>query len=133
MKKPQSQLVMPELPDRQQAHVWLLDLDRHRPEQYPAERLLLDGSELTRMAAFRRERDRQEYRLTRTVIRNVLSSYCPSVQPVQWRFKKNRHGKPAIAEPSSIESLFFNISHSGRWLVVALWRTFSSGTGGSAP
>ena len=120
MKSVPNQVLLPGLPDPSQAHIWLLDLQRHRPDDYPSERVVLDDSELTRMAAFRRERDRQQYRLIRTTVRNVLSGYCPAVEPTQWRFNKNQHGKPAIAGPATTEPLFFNISHSGRWLAMAV-------------
>jgi len=112
--------VNPRIADRHQAHLWLLDLERHRPDSLSVEPLLLDDSERDRLQAFSRQRDRQQYCLIRVAVRNVLSSYWPTVKPGEWRFSKNTHGKPAIAAPELTEPLHFNISHSGRWLAVAV-------------
>ena len=115
-----SQLVTPGIPDPQQGHLWLLDLERHRPESYAADCLVLDDSELTRATMFRNERDHKQYCLSRTAVRNVLSCYCTSIEPAKWRFHRNSHGKPVIASPSLTQPLYFNISHSGRWLAIAI-------------
>jgi len=113
--------------DPQQAHLWLLDLERHRPECYSADDLVLDDSERDRVQVFRSQRERQQYCLSRTAIRYVLSSYYPDIQPAQWRFSKNPHGKPAIAAPLLAAPLYFNISHSGRWLAIAVARNKNIG------
>ena len=120
MNKPASQLARPGFPGPHQVHIWLLDLERHRPENFSGNRMVLDESEQGRVLAIRHEEGRQQFRLFRTAVRNVLSSYCPHVKPEQWRFNRNQHGKPAICEPVLPESLYFNISHSGRWLAVAI-------------
>jgi 4'-phosphopantetheinyl transferase len=120
MISPQHQIVVPESPGPQQIHLWLLDLERHRSQSFSAGALLLDDEEQRRADRFRRERDRQQYRLTRTTVRNVLSSYCRDIEPARWRFSKNLHGKPAIASPQPNKPICFNISHSGRWLAIAV-------------
>jgi 4'-phosphopantetheinyl transferase len=120
MTSPQHQLVVPRFPDPQQVHLWLLDLERHRPQTFATDVLLLDDEEQMRADRFRRQCDRQQYRLTRTAVRNVLSGYCRDVEPARWRFSKNPHGKPAIASPQPGRPIHFNISHSGRWLAIAV-------------
>lgn len=120
MKKSGQQMTVPGLPGRQQAHIWLLDLDRQDPESFQGDCFVLDDSEQERAAVFRRERDRQQYRLTRTAVRNVLSNYYPTTAPAQWRFARGVHGKPAIAGPKLDRPLYFNISHSGQWVAIAV-------------
>lgn len=108
------------IPGSQQVHVWMLDLERHSAAKMSSDLSVLDESERNRFGKLRRERDRQQFCLTRAVVRNTLSSYCPEVQPAQWRFSRNEHGKPAIAMPELSKKIYFNVSHSGRWLVLAI-------------
>ena len=123
----QHQQVVPRPPISQQIHLWILDLERHRPETFGAEVLILDDEEKKRAAEFRREQDRQQYCLTRTAVRNVLSSYFRDIEPARWRFSKNPHGKPNIASPGTSGPLYFNVSHSGRWVAIAISASESMG------
>ena len=45
--------------------------------------------------------------------REVLSRYA-AVEPADWRFEANEHGKPGLVDPP--RPLSFNLSHSGAWL-----------------
>ena len=49
--------------------------------------------------------------------REILSRYAP-LDPADWRFGANRHGKPQLIDPPS--PLSFNLSHSGEWLACAV-------------
>jgi phosphopantetheine--protein transferase-like protein len=57
--------------------------------------------------------------LGRALVRHTLSWYSGR-SPASWRFETGRHGKPALIAPDS--TLEFNLSHSGRWLAVAVSR-----------
>lgn len=49
--------------------------------------------------------------------RETLSRYAP-LDPADWRFGANRHGKPQLIDPPG--PLAFNLSHSGDWLACAV-------------
>jgi 4'-phosphopantetheinyl transferase len=57
--------------------------------------------------------------LGRALVRHTLSDYTGH-SPGSWRFENGRHGKPALLAPDL--TLQFNLSHSGRWLAVAVSR-----------
>ncbi len=59
---------------------------------------------------------RPEAALGRVWQRHLLSLYG-AVAPADWQFETGRHGKPRLTPPQSLE---FNLSHSGDWLVMAI-------------
>lgn len=71
-------------------------------------RALVSEEERARVARFRFERSRLESLTTRALMRTALSRYRP-VEPQDWRFKLNEHGKPSV-EPEC--GLQFNLSNS---------------------
>jgi 4'-phosphopantetheinyl transferase len=108
-------------------HLWLLGLTGTGAENSAAFRAppsteqlhILDGGEVQRAARFANREAQQRYRLTRILLRNVLSSYCPDINPAAWRFDRNAHGKPFIASPALSLPLYFNLSHCESAVVVA--------------
>jgi 4'-phosphopantetheinyl transferase len=75
-------------------------------------RALLTPDELERMARLIFERDRRTFLITRAHVRTMLSRYAP-VNPADWRFIANAHGRPEILDrPEGVPDLRFNLSHT---------------------
>ncbi len=97
-----------------QIHLWLVFSAELDDERLFAEyRALASAAERAQAQRFYFERDRRQYLITRALVRSVLSRYCPAVAPADWRFDKNRYGRPEIANPEALPlQLSFNISHT---------------------
>ncbi|MBX3620774.1 MAG: 4'-phosphopantetheinyl transferase superfamily protein [Rhizobacter sp.] len=68
------------------------------------------------------ERDRARYRVTRALVRSVLSRYAPLV-PEAWRFEPTSYGQPLIVNPQpEAQSLSFNLTHTSDLVVLAVTR-----------
>lgn len=52
-------------------------------------------------------------------VRHVLSRHVPAVRPSGWQFISNSYGKPQVANELP-EPIYFNLSHSGDYLIVAI-------------
>lgn len=89
-------------------HLWCARLEDLDDTVFPRYEALLSESELDRCRAFRFERHRREYLLTRALVRTALSHYLP-LAPDEWRFRHNAYGKPAADPPCG---LGFNLSNS---------------------
>jgi 4'-phosphopantetheinyl transferase len=76
---------------------------------------LLTPEERDRERRYAFLRDREAFRITRALVRTVLSRYHP-IDAKGWRFRAGAYGKPAIAEPAGV-AIEFNLSHT-RGLVV---------------
>jgi 4'-phosphopantetheinyl transferase len=100
-------------------HIWLTRTSLIQPSAYADYYRLLSKAELARNERFGHQSLRNTNILTRALLRTVLSEYedCP---PPQWEFDQHERGKPFIASPAS--RLFFNLSHSGEWVVCAVAR-----------
>ena len=81
-------------------------------------RALLTPNEATRLVAFRAEKHRQEYLVTRALARATLSRYR-DIAPEAWRFAKNEFGRPTIDPPCG---LWFNLSNCVSLTVCAVSR-----------
>jgi 4'-phosphopantetheinyl transferase len=79
----------------------------------------LSAEEQQRQARFLYPRHRHRYLLTRALVRNVLSGYCPGTALGDWQFAANAHGKPHIAAPDC-GALNFNLSHTKGMIVMAV-------------
>lgn len=81
---------------------------------------LLAPDEHERMARLVFERDRHRFLLTRALVRTMLSRYAP-VQPADWQFIANVHGRPEILDrPAGVPDLRFNISHTDGLIACAV-------------
>jgi 4'-phosphopantetheinyl transferase len=81
---------------------------------------LLSPSEREQEAAFRFEKDRVRYRVTRSAIRVVLSRYV-SVHPSSWRFESSRYGRPCLIDKAAFQlPVDFNISHSDELVLICV-------------
>lgn len=96
-------------------HLWLLNyktchdfLNNILPE--------LSSGELERANKFYFEEDRNRYLITRSILKKILSRMLNTV-PGQLRFEFNAYGKPFL---KSDPGLFFNVSHSGNFGLIAI-------------
>ena len=80
----------------------------------------LTDAERLRFQRFYFDRHRKQLLLGRFLIRSVLSQYLKEFAPPQWRFVQNDHGKPALDPAQNARGLYFNLSHSGDRLVLAI-------------
>lgn len=104
-------------------HLWLIDQavfseDELRQECWE----WLTKSEQKRYRRFYFDRHRKQLLLGRYLIRSVLSQYTECIAPAEWRFLENDYGKPFVDPDQNSNSLFFNLSHSGNRLVLAVAR-----------
>lgn len=74
-------------------------------------RALLAAEELNQMQRFVRSENRHDYLVAHALLRLALSRFT-TVQPQDWVFEKNRHGRPEIAGPGRAQRLSFNLSHT---------------------
>lgn len=88
-----------------------------RREQYLP---LLSPDEHERMGRLVFERDRHRFLLTRALVRTMLSRYA-RVEPADWQFIANIHGRPEILDrPDGVPDLRFNISHTDGLIACAV-------------
>ncbi|MBT3530664.1 MAG: 4'-phosphopantetheinyl transferase superfamily protein [Gammaproteobacteria bacterium] len=114
--------------ERNEIHLWHLDQDDFDLKDLESHCLAwLNEVELERFQRYQFERNRKQLLLGRYLLRTVLSRYHPAIDPDQWLFITNEYGKPEIAPQQQKEGLFFNISHSGSRLVLAISRFSSIG------
>src|SRR5260370_19011690 len=102
-------------------HLWLAFYDEINEELLlSAYRGLLDDAEKKQEPRFYFARDRRRYLITRAMVRKVLSRYV-DIQPREWAFSANAHGRPGIANAHAQEScLLFNISHTHSLIVLGV-------------
>ncbi|MEY4211316.1 MAG: hypothetical protein RLZ92_1697 [Pseudomonadota bacterium] len=75
----------------------------------------LSAEELAKLEGFKLQQQSNRYLAVRGVLRQILAGYL-EVQPADLIFVRNVYGKPFLANAS----LFFNISHSGDCLLIAV-------------
>jgi 4'-phosphopantetheinyl transferase len=108
-------------PGAGEVHVWLAELGRGSSGG-PGDAALLGGDELRRADAFAFPELRRVWVWGRATLRRILSVHL-GVDPGAVVFAYGEHGKPEV-DPAG--GLAFNLSHSGRRLVVGVAR--GSGT-----
>ena len=72
---------------------------------------LLSAEEQSTADRFQSVRDRRRYVIAHALIRLALSNYFP-VAAVDWRFGRDRNGKPIIVAPEEFDAVRFSISHT---------------------
>lgn len=107
-------------------NIWLASSDQVTPALHAGYGLLLTAAELEQEARFRFESDRCRYRVTRALLRTVLSRYYP-LPSQDWRFNAGPYGRPEISHPAACAGLSFNISHSGGLIALAVSTTRAVG------
>jgi len=106
-----------------EVHVWRATLD------WPSKSLAgleqcLSSDERERLERFRFERDSRRYLVGRGALRTVLGRYL-DVGPERLRFDYTPFGKPYLTpglmgDVTAFEDLIFNVSHSGKLLLIAV-------------
>src|SRR5262245_52320624 len=91
-------------------HVWSARLDLLPPEVEALSETLSDD-ELVRARRFVVEHGRRRFIVGRGLLRRLLARYS-GVDPSRLEFSYGPHGKPALAGPTSMRSLRFNLAHS---------------------
>ena len=108
--------------DEVSVHLWYLRQDSIADEELQHGCLAwLSEFELERYHRFYFDRHRKRFLLGRMLIRASLSQYR-AMAPADWRLVENPYGKPALAPEQQEPGLFFNLSHSGEQLVLAVCR-----------
>ncbi len=105
---------------RDEIHVWRMSRERGSAELM-ALRRLLSADEERRAARFRFDTDRNEYIVSRGVLRTLLGSYV-DLPPEKLGFAYTEYGRPSLVAPGSDTTLDFNISHSGDQVLLAFAR-----------
>jgi 4'-phosphopantetheinyl transferase len=90
--------------------------DFKQESHYFFDRVLSDDEQL-RASKYVVDKPRHNFIITRGLLRLLLSNNL-NCNPETILFKKNNHGKPFIKN----SSVFFNVSHSGDYCVIALSR-----------
>ncbi len=94
------------------AHVYFVLLDEaHDPALLDAYHALMSPDEAAQHARFHRPRNQHEYLVTRALVRTVLSRYAP-IDPRDWAFVREPHGRPVISGPAGAPPLRFNLTNT---------------------
>ena len=83
---------------------------------------LLAPDEIERARRFRNEPRRQQFVVTRALMRTVLTLYVPGVDAASWRFVSGPTGKPALAPPFDAHGIHFNAAHTSGLVALAVSR-----------
>lgn len=78
----------------------------------------VSAEERQRATKFLRVEDRNRYLTGRLLLRRILACHI-GCAPSDLIFIQDRYGRPSLANPPT-EGLDFNITHSGRWVLLAL-------------
>ncbi|NKB32183.1 MAG: 4'-phosphopantetheinyl transferase superfamily protein [Pseudomonadales bacterium] len=101
-------------------HLWHVDQAEFEGTELEDDCLSwLTEIETTRYLRYTFDHHRKQFLLGRMLIRNTLSKYA-TIAPEDWLFTENDYGKPAIDASQQSQPIFFNLSHSGDRLVLAL-------------
>ncbi len=101
--------------------VWCSSLDAIRdPALVGSYRSLLSLEEAERHSRFLREEDRNQFLLSRALVRDVLSRYV-GMQPSALVFTPNTYGKPSLTSPAD-RPVTFSLSHTKGLSVCAVAR-----------
>lgn len=81
---------------------------------------LLNPQEKEKLKRFRFSEDQHQFLVTRALLKSVLSLYHTNVNPGDWTFRCNPHGKPAISNNSVADPVMFNLAHCDGMIVLAI-------------
>lgn len=102
-------------------HLWIaVDDQCSSKELLEKYHSLLNQRERERHQRFHFERDRNQYLVTRAVLRSVLSLYSPDISPEKWYFLENGYGKPYLPSSLTALPLSFNLSHTYNLVALAV-------------
>ena len=98
--------------------VWITDVEAAGSVS-DAEINMLDATEMGMLKNIRLETERKRYLLSRLLLRKALSHLIGG-NPQDWRFERDRNGKPKLSAVHGAPNVDFNMSHSGNAVVVAV-------------
>ena len=108
---------------REEIHLWRIDQQHFSLDSLKKDYLhWLGAEEQGRYQRYYFDQHRQQFLLTRIMTSLILSRYIRNAQAKSLCFISNEFGKPALAPGQADQPLFFNLSHSGSCLVVAVSR-----------
>jgi 4'-phosphopantetheinyl transferase len=112
---------------RRQLHVWLTE-PRQDPtaEWIAANEALLSSEERARHRRFARAADRNLFLASRVLVRRTLSRYG-DLEPAAWSFRRDRQGRPEIANAGSPRGLRFSLSHTRGMIALMVHRDVAAG------
>jgi 4'-phosphopantetheinyl transferase len=97
--------------DRIDLYVGLLDaIDTS--VAFDACRAILSPAEMDRAGRFAFERHRRQYVFAHGLLRFALSDVVPQIDPSDWYFEADRHGRPFVMGPSGATEIYFSLSHT---------------------
>lgn len=109
--------------EKTEIHLWQLNLaDFDHAEVEETCLSWLTEPELQRYRRYQFDKHRKQLLLGRVLLRRVLSHYHDAIAPTDWQFSYNAYGKPALEAAQNVQSLSFNLSHSGARAVIAVAR-----------
>ena len=100
--------------------VWLVNQDFRKFKLSKNDLSILNNEEIAQSTRFRFEEHRQQYLLTRFLVRNLLSAYQETPSPEKWVFFNNAYGRPFIDPTVCALPLFFSISHTKGMIAIAV-------------
>lgn len=109
-------LLTPAPLEEHQVHIWLA----HQPtvkHQAASLRQWLSSSDLERAERYLFQKDRDRFILSQGILQVLCSSYL-GISPLIVSFTKNPYGKPGLLD----SNLYFNLSHSGEWIIYGFGR-----------
>jgi 4'-phosphopantetheinyl transferase len=93
-------------------HLWHVDPEGLTDEEVAGlGARFLSVEEKRQRLRFCMEEDGRRYAVTRALVRRVLSRYA-DVDPRDWEFAANEHGRPMVVQPAGAAHLHFSISHT---------------------
>jgi len=99
--------------------VWQIDLGHIDVDALQAARTLLSKDEAARCARFFREQDRRRFAVSRAALRLLLAERLECA-PAQIVFTVGPYGKLSVVARGAAQTPFFNLSHSGDFVLIAL-------------
>ncbi|MEH6551785.1 MAG: 4'-phosphopantetheinyl transferase superfamily protein [Pseudomonadales bacterium] len=100
-----------------EVHIWMADVQQVPARMMESYLQLMDQPERDRNTRYKTKDLRNLDCITRALLRSTLSSYIAK-DPADWVFNVGPFGKPAIV--GSAPELFFNLSHTSRYVVCAV-------------
>jgi len=109
-----------------EAHIWIIDLDKISSENLKLKEALSE-EELLRASKFHFKKDEIRFINSRSLLRILLSIYS-GISPEKIKFSFNQFGKPELNEAQNQNKINFNLSHSQNMLCVAFTKNNLIGT-----
>jgi 4'-phosphopantetheinyl transferase len=99
-------------------HIWKISLEQ-APDRVQAFHELLAAGERSKCERLRLRRDRDAFCICRGGLRLLLGRYA-GLAPERVRLRPGRYGKPGLDPRLRPRDIELNVSHSGRWALIAL-------------